>query len=89
MKYKALPVACDITQETVLLQAVRALDCAALAAEKTSDVEGLLNVAAMWMKFTESLDGQVIMEDKSSLFETSIPTGFQSSEKLGGQNDRN
>lgn len=84
MKYKALSVVCDITQETVLLQAMRALDCAALAAEKTSDVEGLLNVAAMWMKVTESLEGQVFMEDKSSIVESPIPTGFQSSEKLGG-----
>lgn len=57
MRYKALPRDAEIDPEVALLQGASALDAAAEVAEKLNDVEGLLNVSAMWMKFSESIQG--------------------------------
>lgn len=59
MVYKSLPKDSIIDPETALLQGAAALDAAGVVAEKMSDVEGLLNVAAMWMKFGEQIQGFV------------------------------
>lgn len=55
MKYKSLPKDAQIDPEVALLQAASTLDVAGETAERMSDVEGLLNVAAMWMKFGEQI----------------------------------
>jgi len=55
MKYKSLPKDSDIDPEVALLQGATALDVAGEIAERMNDVEGLLNVAAMWMKFSEQI----------------------------------
>lgn len=57
MRYKALPKESEVNPEVALLQGALALDAAAEMAEKLNDVEGMLNVAAMWMKFSEGLHG--------------------------------
>lgn len=54
-RYKALRRDADIDPEVALIQGALALDAAGEIAEKTNDVEGMLNVAAMWMKFGESI----------------------------------
>lgn len=56
MRYKTLPTKGDVDPEMALLQGAYALDAAAEVAEKTNDVEGLLNAAAMWMKYSEAFD---------------------------------
>lgn len=57
MRYKALLKDSDIDPEVALLQGALALDAAGERAEVMNDVEGLLNVAAMWMKFSETIHG--------------------------------
>lgn len=57
MRYKSLPRDSDIDPKVALFQGALALDAAAETAEKINDVEGLLNVAAMWMKFSEQIEG--------------------------------
>lgn len=53
--YKPLPKDADIDPEVALLQSASALDAAGRMAEKLNDVEGMLNVAAMWIKFGEGV----------------------------------
>lgn len=55
MIYKKLPKDSEIDPEVALLQGASALDAAGEKAELLNDVEGLLNVAAMWMKFSEQI----------------------------------
>lgn len=57
MRYKPLPKESHIDPEVALLQGALALDAAGEMAEKLNDVEGLLNVSAMWMKFSETIHG--------------------------------
>lgn len=57
MIYKKLPRQSVIDPEVALIQGAYALDAAGTLAENLNDVEGLLNVAAMWMKFGESIQG--------------------------------
>jgi hypothetical protein len=57
MRYKPLPRDSHIDPEVALLQAASAMDAAGEMAEKLNDIEGLLNVAAMWMKFSEDIHG--------------------------------
>lgn len=59
MVYRKLPRNSVIDPEVALLQGAGALDAAGVIAENMSDVEGLLNVAAMWMKFGEHIQGFV------------------------------
>lgn len=56
MTYKKMPASGNVDGETALLQGAAALDAAAVVAEKTNDVEGLLNAAAMWLRFSEAID---------------------------------
>jgi len=55
MRYKVLPKEGDIGPEEALIQATLALDAAGIMAEKINDVEGMLAVGAMWMKFSEAI----------------------------------
>lgn len=57
MKYKPLPKNSDIDSEVALLQGLLALDTAGEVAEKLNDVEGLIQVSAMWMKYSETIHG--------------------------------
>lgn len=57
MRYKALRRNGEIDAEVALLQGIQALDAACEVAEKTNDVEGLLNGTAMWMKLSETIQG--------------------------------
>lgn len=84
--YKPLKANAEIDAETALLQAAAALDAAGHTAEKVNDVEGLMNVAAMWMKmsdtitnFTEYVEQKVGEQGGSDVFKTSpkIEVGFQ------------
>lgn len=81
MRYKALGPKEDVDPEKCLLQAAQALDAAAEVAEVTNDVEGLLNVSAMWIKFSESVSSFAEFasshpgEDHES--KSKIETGFQ------------
>lgn len=56
MKYKSMPRTGNVSSEIALIQGLHTLDAAATVAEQTQDVEGLLNVAAMWMRFGEVMD---------------------------------
>lgn len=53
--YKRLMRDEEIGPDTALVQGALALDAAGVIAERQSDVEGLLNVAAMWMKLTDTI----------------------------------
>ena len=86
MRYKATRG--DIDSQTCLVQAANALDAAAERAEATNDVEGLLNVSAMWMKFSETVENfanykqeQIISEQMAQTSPGQFQTGFQGSSK--------
>lgn len=80
MRYKPLPRSVNIGVDTLMVQAASTLDAASEVAETQNDVEGLLNVAAMWMKMAEGMDimmqNRPPMEDESVKSST-IKTGFQ------------
>lgn len=57
MRYKTLPKGVEIGPEEALLQSASAIDAAGAMAEQNRDVEGLLEVAALWMKFCEGIVG--------------------------------
>jgi hypothetical protein len=91
MKYKGLSKDAEVDEKSSLLQATFALDAAGEVAERTNDVEGLLNVAAMWMKVGEAV-GQfapVVPLGKEGLSVTTIPTGFQRSDIIIEEDDEN
>lgn len=50
-----MPKEFDIGPEESLIQAAYALDAAGVMAQKQGDVEGMLAVGAMWMKFGEEI----------------------------------
>ena len=81
MVYRALKKDAEIDSEMALVQAAGALDAAGLVAEKLNDAEALLNVAAMWMKFSESVLGfaehQHGQEENPLAANPKINVGFQ------------
>lgn len=81
--YKPIRRNADIDAEVALIQAAIALDAAGVVAETTNDVEGLLNVVAMWMKYGEALTNfteYVEQEEaKKVVKESAVQTGFQRS----------
>jgi hypothetical protein len=85
MIYKKLVRGEDIGAETGLIQSAYALDAAAVTAERQNDVEGMLNVAAMWMKFTDTIVNfheHVETEKEGEMIKTAeakIEIGFQRS----------
>jgi hypothetical protein len=78
MRYKPMPTKGDINPETALIQGAYSLDAAAEVAERNNDVEGLLNVAAMWVKLSQDFDafasGALPTEENSR---SNIAVGFQ------------
>lgn len=93
MKYKPLPQKADINFAQMMTQAVSTLDAAAEVAERMNDAEGLINVAAMWIKMADILEGIVAEgmlspfpedEDKAMM---KVPTGFQKTDEIGDNND--
>ncbi len=91
MKYKSLPKNSDIDAEMALLQSASLLDIAAETAERMNDVDGLLNTAALWMKFGDQIYGfaEKVGEDKSAdimkMSESRLKLGFQTSEEHLGE----
>lgn len=86
MRYKVLPKDSAIDSEVALLQGLLALDAAAEMAERLNDVEGMIQVSAMWMKYSESIHGfaeamERVKEDQniSTSGDPKFRTGFQSS----------
>lgn len=81
MRYKALPEDNDIGPEESLIQAANAFDAAGLMAQKQGDVEGMLAVGAMWMKFGESISNFGVEEAKAAEIlrgnEPKMQLGFQ------------
>lgn len=92
MKYKPLPQKADINFLQMMTQAVSTLDAAAEVAERTNDVEGLINTAAMWMKMADIVEGIVAesmlgpFPDDDDKSRPRVPTGFQKQEE-GEQDD--
>jgi hypothetical protein len=80
MKYKPMARDAEVNEASSILQAVYALDAAGVVAETTNDVEGLLNVAAMWMKLGEAAGQFMPMIDSDKEKFISLPTGFQRSD---------
>lgn len=80
VRYKALPKDSDIDSEVALLQGLLALDAAGEVAEKLNDVEGLVQVSAMWMKFSETIQGfaEAAGQNISISGGPKFRTGFQS-----------
>jgi hypothetical protein len=85
-RYKALPTKGDLGPEEALLQAANALDAAGMEAERRGDIEGMLNVGAMWMKLSEEImsfsHAAEAAEEKEKTGElvkadSKIETGFQ------------
>lgn len=84
MRYKPTGPRQDIDAQVCLVQAASALDAAAERAEQTNDVEGLLNVSAMWIKFSETVENFLAYSHElaaSDGSEPKITTGFQASAK--------
>lgn len=86
MRYKASRG--DIDAQTCLVQAASALDAAAERAEQSNDVEGLLNVSAMWIRFSETVENfsnykqeQVVGDNLTQMAPGQFQTGFQGSAK--------
>lgn len=84
MRYKALSKNCDIDSEVALLQGLLALDAAGEVAEKLNDVEGLIQISAMWMKYSETIHGyaeagEAARQSISISGDPKFRTGFQSS----------
>lgn len=82
MRYKASRG--DIDSQTCLIQAASALDAAAERAEQSNDVEGLLNVSAMWIRFSETVENfnnyqkeQVVVDHLTETKTGNFQTGFQ------------
>lgn len=93
MKYKPLPQKAEINFAQMMTQAVSTLDAAAEVAERMNDTEGLINVAAMWVKMADILDG-IVAEGILSPFPEDgdktipkVPTGFQKTDEIGDKND--
>lgn len=81
MRYKALSKDSEIDPEVALLQSISALDAAGVKAQLMSDVDGLLNVAAGWMKISEVIQAfaekaEEVIEN-ARVEETKIEMGFQ------------
>lgn len=84
MRYKATGPKDQIDAELCLVQAASALDAAAERAEQVNDVEGLLNVSAMWIKFSEAVENFARYKQEESPQEIEggkLATGFQASAK--------
>lgn len=89
-RYKPTGPRALIDAEACLLQAASALDAAAERAENTNDVEGLLNVSAMWMKFSETIEGLAqhrLEQDSPMRSNQEFTTGFQAAAKTKGEID--
>src|SRR4051794_13731362 len=80
--YRPIKRNADIDAEVALIQAATALDAAGVVAETTNDVEGLLNVVAMWMKYGEALTNfteYVESQGATKQVVKEVQTGFQRS----------
>lgn len=80
MRYKSIPNEFDIGPEESLIQAAYAFDAAGTMAQKQGDIEGMLAVGAMWMKFGEVITGFAAEEAKAEILgnkEPKMQMGFQ------------
>jgi len=80
-RYKVLSRDAEIDAEVALLQGAMALDAAGEIAEYNRDIEGLLKVSALWMKFSEGIQGfaekmQEQEEDLVKMDDKKIEIGF-------------
>lgn len=87
-RYKAIGPHAEIDTEVALLQTAACLDAAAIVAERMNDVEGLMNVAAMWMRYGEALTNfteyaeQQDAARKQIVYQSpKLSTGFQRSDQ--------